>query len=206
MAGGSEPGGMIAAYAAKFDPAVEAAFRATYGIDTLTDPTLTPRRMRVLLSHLPLGALQGQDSEQAWSSETHMLATAVDALLVLNWNFMANFKALIHAITGQKLTSKDLPEFPTMVRRPGETADSTSEGGQAARVPTNPPAKASPAKTQTLQVSRDSAESTAESTADLASQVRRGQTVTVSGFAQLAQVLAGTGAVSVVSHGKPIGR
>ena len=72
---------MIGAAAARFDPEVEAALLARYGVDTL-DPTVTQRRVFVLLQHLP-GEYLLEPGE--WDLDRHLLATLIDAVHNLLW-------------------------------------------------------------------------------------------------------------------------
>lgn len=97
---------MIGVSQARFDPVVEAAVLATYGVDTLTD-TLTPRRMAVLLRGLPAGSVQQwTDQAAAWSVEAHLLATLVDAVQWNTWVLM-------------RVNSKQKPKEPKPTPRPG---------------------------------------------------------------------------------------
>lgn len=63
--------------AARYDPDVEAAMLAHYGVRT-RDVSL--RELRVLMHRLPPGVLQDPDRGDVWSDETHMLASVVDAV------------------------------------------------------------------------------------------------------------------------------
>ena len=72
---------MIGAAAARFDPEVEAALLARYGVDTL-DPTVTNRRVFVLLQRLPGEYLLDPID---WDTDRHLLATIADALHNLLW-------------------------------------------------------------------------------------------------------------------------
>lgn len=96
---------MIAASAARFDPDVEAAMLAVYGIDTLA-PGLTPRRLKVLLDRLPPGAAPTLESPMAWSAEAHLLASVLDAIRELTWVQVAK-------------ASKRRPKPPRPTQRPG---------------------------------------------------------------------------------------
>lgn len=98
---------MMAACAARFDPAVEAAMLAQFGVDTLEAPGPTPRRMHHLLGALPAGAFPNVDHPAAWSQETHMLANVVDALQTLTWVEVAK-------------ASKRAPKRPKPIPRPGK--------------------------------------------------------------------------------------
>lgn len=73
---------MISAAAARFDPEVEAALLARYGVDTL-DPRTSLRRVAVLVRHLPGGYLV--EGPGSWSIEDHLLATIADAVHQLLW-------------------------------------------------------------------------------------------------------------------------
>jgi len=106
---------MIGACAARFDPAVEAAMLRTYGVDTL-GPGLSPRRVWVLLSNMPAGAVpQWTDSAAAWSVESHLLATLLDAVNMLTWVQVAK-------------ASKRKPKQPKPVDRPGRQSVRRTEG------------------------------------------------------------------------------
>lgn len=97
---------MMAACAARFDPAVEAAMLATFGVDTLADPGPSPRRMHHLLQALPSGAFPGVDHPAAWSTEAHLLAAVVDEVRNLTWVEVAK-------------ASKRRPKQPKPMPRPG---------------------------------------------------------------------------------------
>lgn len=97
---------MMAACAARFDPAVEAVILRTYGLDTLADP-ISPRRMIALLRGLPSGSLEAwTDNAAAWSTEAHLLAHLVDAV---QWNTW----------TLARVNSKSKPKEPKPTPRPG---------------------------------------------------------------------------------------
>ena len=53
---------------------------AAYGIDSL-DPAVTPRRVAVLLRHLPPWARGGGE---AWTTESELLALVADRLSILD--------------------------------------------------------------------------------------------------------------------------
>ena len=72
---------MIGAAAARFDPEVEAALLARYGVDTL-DPSVTMRRVFVLLQRLPGEYLLDPGD---WDTDRHLLATVADAVHTLLW-------------------------------------------------------------------------------------------------------------------------
>ncbi|WP_309235824.1 hypothetical protein [Amycolatopsis sp. SID8362] len=86
---------------------------------------LTPRRLRVLIRHLPresalVRALHGEAAE--WGLTEHLLAGAVDELAVGNWLFVAANSA----------EGADQPDRPRPVPRPGleqepDTAATTDE-------------------------------------------------------------------------------
>ena len=100
---------MTGACAARFDPAVEAAFLAVYGIDTLADG-LSPRRTLALLRNLPSGSLESwTDVDASWTVETHMLAEAIDAINWLTW-------------MTARVNSKKEPKKPKPIPRPGDKA------------------------------------------------------------------------------------
>lgn len=74
----------MAACALRFDPGVEAAVQATYGVNILTDE-FTPRRLMVLLKYMPAGTMPWEESAAAWSQESHLLADVIDNLRELTW-------------------------------------------------------------------------------------------------------------------------
>jgi len=78
---------------------------AAYGVDTL-DPTVTLRRVWVLLRRLPPGTVSDPDSAASWSVESHLLATMVDAVRDLTWLTAA-------------VNSKQKPQRPKPMHRPG---------------------------------------------------------------------------------------
>lgn len=96
----------MTASAARFDPAVEAAFQAVYGLD-VTTAVLTPRRTMVLLRRLPPGAWTDPDSAASWTIEAHILASLVDAVNHLIW-------------LTQRVNSKKAPKQPKPFPRPGQ--------------------------------------------------------------------------------------
>lgn len=81
---------------------------AHYGIDVLADPGPSPRRMQVLLDNLPAGAFPALDTSMAWTTETHLLASVIDALQMLTWVQLAK-------------ASKAKPKKPKPFPRPGTT-------------------------------------------------------------------------------------
>ena len=64
--------------AAAFDPRVEAAVLARYGVDP---HTCTLRRLRVLIAALPPGYWPERQHDGAWSVEAHLLAAVAQVLL-----------------------------------------------------------------------------------------------------------------------------
>lgn len=98
---------MIGAAASRFDPEVEAALLARYGVDSLSRE-VTPRRIVVLLRHLPGGYLSGAAS---WSVEDHLLATVADALHSLLW-----VTVTVNSAKGRK------PPKIKPIPRPGDAA------------------------------------------------------------------------------------
>jgi hypothetical protein len=54
---------------------------AAYGIDVL-DPAVTPRRIAVLMSHLPPSARGGGE---VWSTEAELIAVLIDHVATLTW-------------------------------------------------------------------------------------------------------------------------
>lgn len=107
---------------------MEADLLRFYGVDLLDyhRGRLTPRRLRVLIRHLPreaalVRALRGEESE--WGLTEHLLAAAVDQLAAGNWLF-----ATVH--TPQ---DRDPPERPEPVPRPG--VDTATEAEPPAATP-----------------------------------------------------------------------
>jgi hypothetical protein len=93
---------------------VEADLLRYYRVDLLDyyRGTLSPRRLRVLIEHLPrdaalVRALHGEVAE--WGLTEHLLAGAVDELAVGNWLFVA----------ANSDENADVPERPRPVPRPG---------------------------------------------------------------------------------------
>ena len=99
---------MTGACAARFDPDVEAAFLAHYGVDVLHDAP-TPRRIHSLLSRLPAGAWPGRESNASWSAEAHLLAAVLDGVNNLNW-----LTATVNSKKGRG------PKRPKPTPRPGD--------------------------------------------------------------------------------------
>lgn len=68
---------------------IEADFEHYYQRDSLDlyRGLISPRKFSVLLMNLPAGALLWQEigSDTAWTTESHLLAQAVDALNGANW-------------------------------------------------------------------------------------------------------------------------
>lgn len=100
---------MMRVAAARFDPRVEAALFARYGVDVLDTQSVSLRRLRWLLELLPPGFWQDQESDASWSQESHLLACVVDALRGLQWQ---------NANRGSKHPDPQPPPFP----RPGDEA------------------------------------------------------------------------------------
>jgi len=94
---------MIGVARACFDPDVEAAMIATYGRHPL-DYSL-PQAGR-LIRRLPPGMLPYTDTQMAWSTETHMLASLIEQIQWLTWVTVA-------------ANSKKKPDKPKPVKRPG---------------------------------------------------------------------------------------
>lgn len=91
---------------------------AAYGIDCL-DPAVTPRRVAVLLEHLPNWARGGGDP---WSTEADLLALLVDHVAALTW---ITLKA-----HGSKNAKKPRP-LPRPARRsPVAASPGPAAGGQ----------------------------------------------------------------------------
>lgn len=68
---------MMGVAAARYDPDVEAAMLAHYGVRT-RDVSL--RELRVLMHRLPPGVVQDPDRGEVWSDEAHLLAGVIDAI------------------------------------------------------------------------------------------------------------------------------
>ena len=104
----------MAACAARFDPTVEAAFQRVYGLNSLA-PGLSPRRLWVLLRGLPPGSFPNERHDAAWSTESHLLASLIDAV---NWlTYVQVAKA-----------SKGKPKKPVPVARPGGKVPQKGQG------------------------------------------------------------------------------
>ena len=93
---------------------MEADLLRYYGVDLLDyhRGTLSARRVRVLIEHLPRDAalvreLHGETAE--WGLTEHLLAAAVDELAAGNWLF----------VSANRDEHADPPERPTPVPRPG---------------------------------------------------------------------------------------
>jgi hypothetical protein len=93
---------------------VEADLLRYYGVDLLDyhRGTLSARRLRVLVEHLPrdaalVRALHGERAD--WGLAEHLLAATVDQLATGNWLFVA----------ANRDEHADVPERPKPVPRPG---------------------------------------------------------------------------------------
>ncbi|MFL6126910.1 hypothetical protein [Actinophytocola sp.] len=93
---------------------MEADLLRFYGVDLLDyhRGTLSARRVRVLIEHLPRDAalvreLHGETAE--WGLTEHLLAAAVDELAAGNWLF----------VTANRDEHAEPPERPQPVPRPG---------------------------------------------------------------------------------------
>lgn len=93
---------------------MEADLLRYYGVDLLDyhRGTLSARRVRVLIEHLPrdaalVRALHGETAE--WGLTEHLLAATVDQLAVSNWLF----------VSANRDEHADPPERPSPVPRPG---------------------------------------------------------------------------------------
>lgn len=97
---------MIGAAAARYDPEVEAALLARYGVDTL-DPGVTMRRVWVLLQRCP-GAYLRDPVE--WDVQEHLTANVLDSL-----------NALLYVTV--KVNSRQGAQVPRIppIRRPSDT-------------------------------------------------------------------------------------
>lgn len=109
---------------------MEADLLRYYRVDLLDyhRGTLSPRRLRVLIKHLPrdsalVRALHGDVAE--WGLAEHLLAGAVDELAVGNWLFVA----------ANSDENADVPERPRPVPRPGvEAAEETVAAADANQI------------------------------------------------------------------------
>jgi hypothetical protein len=93
---------------------VEADLLRYYGVDLLDyhRGTLSARRVRVLIEHLPRDAalvreLHGETAE--WGLTEHLLAATVDQLAISNWLF----------VSANRDEHAEPPERPKAVPRPG---------------------------------------------------------------------------------------
>lgn len=77
---------------------------AGYGLDVRDPAAVSPRRLAVLLDHLPPSARR---PGQQWSTEAELLAVVIDHLAQLTW------------VTAKAAGAKNLAR-PTPVRRPGD--------------------------------------------------------------------------------------
>lgn len=73
----------------EYSDAIEADFHRFYQLDLLDlyRGTLSPRKVLVLIEHLPPGAALWNETggDSAWTLETHLLANVLDAVNVSNW-------------------------------------------------------------------------------------------------------------------------
>lgn len=77
---------MMSVASARFDPRVEAALLAHYGIDVHDREKVSLRRLRVLLDCLPAGVWQDPGQwRDPWSTTDHLLAQLVDEMGGLRW-------------------------------------------------------------------------------------------------------------------------
>ena len=85
---------------------------AVYGIDVL-DPSVSLRRINVLIDRLPPGALTKVE-EGSWSIEAHLLARLNDAVDMLTW--------VVMRVAGSKANQpKPLPRPGTKAKAQGQT-------------------------------------------------------------------------------------
>ncbi len=109
---------MIWACAARYDPAIEAAYLSAFGVDVL-DPGVTPRRIAVLMRHLPAGSLLRPDEDESWSVEAHLLAGLIDSVNQLTW-----LTSAVNSGKGRR------PKRPKPIPRPSASKPATvSTGG-----------------------------------------------------------------------------
>lgn len=81
---------------------------STYGVDPLS-PSVTPRRLWVLLQRLPPGAWPDPAEAASWSVEAYLLAAAVDRLSEVAW-----LTAAVNSKKGKQ------PKQPKPIPRPGQ--------------------------------------------------------------------------------------
>jgi hypothetical protein len=83
---------------------------STYGVDIL-DPGVSLRRLHVLLTRLPAGAIPTRaDNVAAWTIESHLLANLIDAVNLLTY------------VTARAYGNK--PDQPRPTWRPGQSRPS----------------------------------------------------------------------------------
>lgn len=101
---------MMSVAAARFDPRVEAAALAHYGVD-VRDMSVSWRRLLLLIRLMParVWAEQSPD-DQGWTADTYMLANLSDQLAGLSW--LSEFN----------LTRKRPKQKPKPIERPGDRA------------------------------------------------------------------------------------
>lgn len=104
---------MMSACIARFDPDIEAAMRAHYGIDTLK-PGISLRRMWVFMQRLPSSLFPAAPGAAPWSLEATLLAGVLDALNRLTWVEVA--KAI-----------KNPPKPPAPLERPWDSKAAPAE-------------------------------------------------------------------------------
>jgi len=109
VVGTGRPGKLTGTAAAAFNPEVEAAVLAHYGREPL-DGSL--RRLYVMVSHLPPGALPASETAVSWSVEAHLLAGVLDAVRYDTWA----------AVAMNTPKGKPRPKQPDPVPRPGDQA------------------------------------------------------------------------------------
>lgn len=106
MVGCGDTPKLLGTAAAVFDPRVEAAVLARYGVDPWT---CSLRRLFVLLQAMPPGYWPDTEVEAVWSVESHLLAGLIDAVNQTTWMVAA-------------ANSKRPPARPKPFPRPGGKA------------------------------------------------------------------------------------
>lgn len=89
---------------ARFDPDVEETLLRVYGVDSRS---VTFRRLKVLLTRLPLGSWSKDQGPASWSQEAYMLANVIDAINQVSW------------VVAQSNSRRRIPA-PKPVARPGQ--------------------------------------------------------------------------------------
>jgi hypothetical protein len=96
----------------------------------MRDPP-TPRRLAVLVSHLPAGVIAGRDRPDDWSQESHLLAGIVDAVNALTAVTLRGLGA--RGVRAPKPTPR--PGRRTAARATETASDGQSDAGRLRPVP-----------------------------------------------------------------------